>query len=79
MYHELFREACFWLFLCSVDEDLAAIVAKRSGRIHRPQFQSLDSQFASRFGSRLSDASTFADWSHWCCRVCADIRLTTYC
>jgi hypothetical protein len=42
MYHELFRDASFWLFLLSVDKDLAAIARQKAcpcgGGLHRANY-----------------------------------------
>jgi len=42
MYHELFRDASFWLFLLSVDKDLAATAHRNAcpcgGRLHRANY-----------------------------------------
>ena len=42
MYHDLFRDASFWLFLLSVDRDLAGIARQNAcpcgGRLHRANY-----------------------------------------
>jgi hypothetical protein len=42
MYHDLFRDASFWLFLFSIDQDLAENARKKAcpcgGRLHRANY-----------------------------------------